>query len=198
MGGGEKALLPLGGVPVLHRVIAAAEPLRLPMYVMAAADPSIALRHSIAAARERFPELALQLNTDLVTDRGPLGGLFSAFEHSAASLILLLACDLPFLRTGLLELLLQRREPRFDLVVPRDNFGLQPLCSLYSESCVGLLRNALDAGALSATSFAGTLRARILTASDYGHLDSDSLLFANLNTPEDYQRAELALPKTSI
>ena len=67
MGGGEKALIRLGGATLLERILTAARPLGLPILVVAGTAPSPQLRAAAAAASD------LGITRDRYPGQGPLG-----------------------------------------------------------------------------------------------------------------------------
>ena len=176
--GSDKAWLTLGGRPVVRRVIAAVEPLGIPL-ALVADEPS----------SDRLATLDLPVWTDLIPQRGPLGGLHTGFDRSQSEAILLLACDLPFLTDALLRFLVNR-SPRADAVIPEAADQLQPLCALYARSCLPVLEDCLSGPDLSMTAFATRLDSRVVKRAEYAHLDPHDITFANLNTPEDYEEAK--------
>lgn len=213
--GSPKPVLRLGSSSVVERVIAAAGPLGAPVVLIAAAPappgergglstPSPSARpgsRDLSQAPEE-PSLADFLASlgkpvyyDVEPDRGPLGGLHSAFERTGSAEVLLLACDLPFVTTPFLQFLLDRRPLTADALIPESEAGPEPLCALYSSACLVLLERALRGPDLSIRRFVDGLDAEMLRQSEYEHLDPEALLFTNLNTPEDYQRARNLLER---
>ena len=190
MGGGEKALLRLGGATLLERVLTAARPLGLPVRVVAGTPPSPQLRAAAAAGSD------LGIAGDRYPGQGPLGGLLTAFEVDSPKRVLALACDLPFLTSPLLEFLLEQSQADCDAAVPEDRTGLQPLCAVYRDTCRPLLHQSLAGGKLGVSAFARSLRLRLLRPGEYGHLDPHGMAFANVNTPEDLAAAERFLGRT--
>ena len=190
MGGGEKALIRLGGATLLERVLTAARPLGLPVRVVAGPAPSPQLR----AAAEAGSDLGIA--GDRYPGQGPLGGILTAFEVDSPERVLALACDLPFLTPPLLEFLLEQSEQDCDAAVPEDRTGLQPLCAVYRETSRPLLHQSLAGGKLGVGAFARSLRLRLLGPGEYAHLDPCGVAFANVNTPEDLAAAERFLGRT--
>ena len=186
MGGGEKALLRLGGATLLERILAASGPLGLPVRVVAGTSPSPQLRAAVSALA--CPDL--RIAGDLYPACGPLGGLLTAFEADSPQRILALACDLPFLSTPLLAFLLEQSETDCDAAIFEDSHGLQPLCAVYRNSCRPRLQQAVDGRKLGVGAFARGLRLRLLRPGDYSHLDPHGMAFANVNSPEDLAAAE--------
>src|SRR3989442_2366376 len=81
--GRNKSRLRLGGRTLLAHIHATAKTIGLPLRI---------------------------IRRDLVVHCGPLGGLYSALVTSRADATLFLACDMPFVSAGLLEMLVRKAE----------------------------------------------------------------------------------------
>jgi molybdopterin-guanine dinucleotide biosynthesis protein A len=88
---------------------------------------------------ERYVEFGCPIVTDMVVDRGPLAGIVAGLERAKGAVFIVLAVDLPLVTPDLLETLLAELSGA-DLVMPRTQRGLEPLC------CVGLRAPCLAAG----------------------------------------------------
>ncbi len=173
--GHEKALLKLGSSTLIERVIASAAPLT--------ADWML-----IAPRGRTFTHLQLPIHPDLHPDLGPLGGLHTALKRAGSPLLLLLACDLPFLTTDFLRFMLDQLG-HHQALVPRSETGLQPLCALYTRSCLPAVEAAIQRHQLHMPSFYDEVDLRVLDPREWQAFDVHNLLFTNLNTPGEYQRA---------
>lgn len=91
---------------------------------------------------------------DLVSEKGPLGGIYSALKNARHERVFVLACDMPDLDPRILGLLLEHGES--ELVVPRWRNGhFEPLCSLYSKSQMPLVEEMLADGTLKISELFG-------------------------------------------
>lgn len=174
--GRDKALLLLGDQTLIERVLAAARPLAYPGFIVG--DPAA------------YGHLGWPVHPDCHPGRGPLGGLYTALRTTAAP-VLLLACDLPFLTPAFLRYLVSRRGPQ-QAVVPHTATGLQPLCALYEPSCMAAVEAAMQADQLGMRHLLGNLSSDLVREKDWRPYDEHGLLFANLNAPAEYQRAQAA------
>lgn len=174
--GRDKALLPLGDQTLIEHVLAAARPLAHPGLIVG--DPAA------------YGHLGWPVHADCRPGRGPLGGLYTALRTTAAP-VLLLACDLPFLTPAFLRYLVSRRGPQ-QAVVPHTAAGLQPLCALYEPSCMATVEAAIQADQLGMRHLLGNLSLDLVREKDWRPYDERDLLFANLNAPAEYQRAQAA------
>ena len=180
--GRDKALLPLGGQTLIERVLAAAHPLGYPRLIIG--EPTAYTHLKLPVLPDRRPKL------------GPLGGLYTALSATTTP-VLLLACDLPFLTPDFLRYLVNRRGPH-QAVVPHTATGLQPLCALYEPSCLAAVETAIQADQLGMRDLLSNLNLDLIKEKDWRPYDARGLLFANLNAPEEYERAQAALLKSSI
>jgi len=125
---------------------------------------------------------------DAVIGGGPLAALVAGLQRSSNGLVVL-ACDLPFLTTSFLAYMLSVPATA-DVVLPRDQHGLQPLCAVYARSCLPELDRRLAQSSLSLVDFVRSVDYRSLEAADYAQFDPEGVLMTNLNTTQDYDRAQ--------
>jgi molybdopterin-guanine dinucleotide biosynthesis protein A len=169
-----KSTLVLDGVRIIDRQIAGLRQVADPIFVVAP-DPA------------PFASLGLAVHPDVVPDCGALGGIYTAIIRSPRPRTLVVAGDLPFLNVRLLERLVQQSDA--DLVVPRGPRGYEPLCAVYSSACAEPIRRRLEAGALKAAVLPEGVRVEVIGPEMLAAYDPDGLLFVNVNTPHDYERA---------
>ena len=172
--GQNKALLMVDGVSIIQRVLDALEPFCSETLL-------------VGNDAEPYQHLDLPIIPDVEPGLGPLMGLYSGLLATNDELNLLLACDMPFASTALLSHLLAS-SGGFDVVIPRTENGLHPLCAVYRRStCLPAIRTALDAHSRRVISFFDQVRVREVGPDELRLFDPDSLM--NVNTPEDLARA---------
>ena len=134
--GRDKALLELGGVPLIVRTA------RLVESVVGAA--------TVVGDSAAFRALGLRTIADDWPGAGPLGGIATALRASSAPWSLVVACDLPYLTKPWLEYAVARAlASQADAVIPMNATGTEPLCALYNRSVpsrefAGRLRSAIE------------------------------------------------------
>ena len=127
---------------------------------------------------------------DIYRDRGPLGGIHTALSSTATPWNLILAVDLPFVRTELLEyLILQARESDAIVTVPRVGGGLQPLCAVYQRAFAEVAEQSLRAGKNKIDSLFAAVETRAIAEEEIVRAGFSEDLFRNLNTPEELKAA---------
>jgi molybdopterin-guanine dinucleotide biosynthesis protein A len=177
--GRDKALLPLGGMPLIEHVLQRTE----------------GLGDEVLITTNQPQDYAF-LGKRMVGDRQPgagaLDGLLTALEAARGERVLLLACDMPFINRTLLEHMLAI-DTDAEVVIPKRGGKLQPLHAIYAKSCTGPIREALGMGEKRMISFFPRIHTRIVEQEILDQYDPDGLSFFNVNTPEDLKYAEQLL-----
>ncbi len=113
----------------------------------------------------------------------PIIGFLQALPLVTTDWVLLLACDLPLLRSSHVKLWYEYLETVSlgqIALLPRNPKGWEPLCGFYRRSCLPLLETYINTGGQSFQSFLAQHPIAELPVSDR------SCLF-NCNTPEDWE-----------
>jgi molybdenum cofactor guanylyltransferase len=178
--GRDKALLELGGVPLVLHMARLLEPRVAPV--------------TIIGPPERYTALGLHAVPDDRTGLGPLGGLATALRVSQHEWNLVVGCDLPYLTREWLDWLMARAlDSTADALVPESARGLEPLCAMYRTRCLATFTAALDRGERKLTDVVARLALERITATQWKPFDASGTLFRNMNTPAGYQQARARL-----
>lgn len=139
-----------------------------------------------------FPALPLNLPVKYLTDvypgTGSLGGMYTGLLDSRNFHSLVVACDMPFLNTELLNYMLGL-SPEFDVVIPRLGGHEDPLHAVYSKRCLEPIRQLLMVGRFRIVDFFPQVQVRYLEEDEVNQFDPQHLSFFNINTAEDLDRA---------
>ncbi len=185
--GAHKALAEVGGERILDRVRAA----------LATVAPEIVL---VANEPEVYGGAGLALRGDVRPGTGVLGGILTALhwagERGRAG-ALVVACDMPFVPTGLLWDIVRRAaadgaRPRPDVVAPESGGrrGLEPLCAWYGTGCIGAVERALDRGDRRVVAFFDEVQVESIPLETVRRYGDPGVLFLNVNTPEERELAQ--------
>lgn len=173
--GSDKALLEVGGKPLIARAIELASKL----------SPDVA----IVGDPRKLAGFG-QVITDVYPERGPLGGIHAALLHSNADLNLIMAVDLPFLTVEFLEFLLQEaRSSAATVTVASAGTYLHPLCAIYRKSFAGAAERALLEGRNKIDALFQDVPMRVIGDAELNANGFASTLLRNVNTPEEWERA---------
>jgi molybdopterin-guanine dinucleotide biosynthesis protein A len=130
--------------------------------------------------------------SDLREDWGPLAGMEAALREAKSEYCLIVGCDFPFVTRNCFERLLASMIDDTDAVVPLQSDGRpQPLCAAYRvASCSSAAENAIHAAKHSPRDLLERVQTRYLPFAELSDLESSEHFFFNVNTPENYQRAQ--------
>ena len=175
--GVDKALLSLGGAPLLQTVVQGVS-LVCHRVIVAVDRPG----------RYRRLGLPARFVADASPGLGPLAGLQSGLQACATAHAFVVACDLPFLNEELLRYMAGL--PRsYQALVPRAAGRDHPLHAVYARSCLPEVDALLAAGGGSMQQLLDRLDVRRLDERDLRRFDPDGLSLLNLNEESDLERA---------
>ncbi len=141
---------------------------------------------------ENYRFLDVPLFADIRPERGALGGLYTALVSASHAQVAVVACDMPFASTQFFEAaskLLGTHDA--DVVIPQTEHGYEPLHALYRrDACIPPIEKALDAHQWKVISWFDEVKVHALTPEETAAFNPDGLTFWNLNTPEDFTKAE--------
>jgi molybdopterin-guanine dinucleotide biosynthesis protein A len=136
------------------------------------------------------PAFALVV-ADIFPGCGPLAGIHSALTCSTTDLNLMLAVDMPFVTTELLDLLFAAAEENDSAIatVPRTMRGLQPLCAVYRRDFASVAEKALREGTYRIDATFSNLAVNVISVDQLAQAGFSEKNFFNLNTPQDHAEA---------
>jgi molybdopterin-guanine dinucleotide biosynthesis protein A len=141
---------------------------------------------------DNYRFLDVRLIPDLKPGRGALGGLYTAIASASHPTVAVVACDMPFASSTLLRAASRILvEEEVDVVIPKSTEGYEPLHAIYRRgACLPAIESAIDANQWKVIAWFPQVRVRILTADEIEHYDPSGLAFWNVNTPEEFSKAE--------
>lgn len=176
--GRDKSRLALDGQPLLARIVG---------QLSALSDDLIV----VSSDSESFEEMDLPVR--LVPDEqrgvGSLMGIYSGLKAARHRHALALACDMPFLNLPLLRYMLTLADGH-DVVIPRVGGWLEPLHAIYGQVCLPAMSRVLQQGRRQIIAFFDDVRVRYVEEHEIDRFDRQHLSFVNINTPEDWERAQ--------
>ena len=109
-----------------------------------------------------YAGLGLPVIPDVHPGRGAIGGIHAALRHAAHPLVLCVACDMPHIGPGVIELLLSSARPDDDALVPRIGGWAEPLLAVYGRNASAGFERAILAGRLKVMDALDGLRVRFI------------------------------------
>lgn len=177
--GVDKTLLEIEGVPMLSRVAAAMREVCGTVLVVTTRPE--------AAAEADLPA-GVGIITDEVDYQGPLGAIATALAQSPDEWVLAVAADMPWVSPAVVRALWDLRGDA-DVVVPRNEGGLEPLMALYNvKAALPVARELLGAGERRPVALYESLRVVEAPESRLREVDPQLKSLVNINTPHDLER----------
>jgi len=177
--GEDKSRLVVGGQTILDRQLAALEGVADDVMLVGGTTTPIA-----PAGTRWIP--------DRRPGSGPLGGLDAALAAARDAVLVLLACDMPFVTGGLLRYLVEQAAAA-DAVVPRTERGYHPLCAVYTRACAPAVSRRLERGELKMLRLLDDLRVTDVTSGSLARWGGAERLLTNVNSPATLGQIEAPL-----
>ena len=175
MGGEPKALMTIGGQPIIERV-------------MRAVAPTVDDLLIVTNTPELYAFLGLPMIPDALPGHGSLGGIYSGLRAVSAEAAFTVACDMPFLSPAVARLVVARAGEA-DVVIPRVGGQLQALHALYTKACLPHVEEHLRAGRLKVSGFFDRVTVLEIAEEEVRRLDDPVRAFMNVNTPAELEHA---------
>lgn len=166
--GTDKGLAYLNGKPLISYLIETIKALDLPI--------------AIISNEPIYEMFGYPVFPDLVKEKGPLGGIFTALSNTESDHCLILSCDSPFTGEEVIKKLISGAVP--DLIIVGQLSGkLLPFPGVYPLSLKQKLKQKLDTNHLKLQGFILEESHRLISWDEL--IQNPEREFANLNTPED-------------
>lgn len=93
---------------------------------------------------KEYDYLPYQKIPDIITDKGPLGGIYTALTNSETEFNLILSCDIPLISTALLSELISKHNQEAGITVFASESKTHPLIGIYSKKILPAIKTAID------------------------------------------------------
>ena len=95
---------------------------------------------------------------------------------------LVVGCDTPLVKTGILRTLVAAIEAGVDIVVPSSGTYFQPLCAVYAKRCAPMIEAQLQAGDFKILNLYARMTVKRIPYEDFRARDERLISFFNINT----------------
>jgi len=165
--GENKALYPIKGRSMIEWILDTLKKFTEELFIVAN-DPS------------QYSFLGVPIYCDRFPGCGPLAGLHTALIHSTTDQVFIVACDMPFLCTNLIEDMIDAAK-RTEVVVPYTERGPEPLHAIYHKKILPVVERLLMEGKRSMR--------ELLNSVPHHKLYVKRHTLINLNTKKDLEKA---------
>ena len=138
----------------------------------------------------QFMEWDFTIVTDIFPVRSSLTGIHAGLFYMSNFFGFFAACDTPFLKKDLIEVLVENIEGNEDIIIPETAVGLEPLCAIYSKRCLNAAEQHIKQNKFKIQRALARHRWKKIPESKLRPKDPELISFFNINTPGDLARAE--------
>jgi len=136
----------------------------------------------LVTENEEYSRFKLPVIKDIYAEKGPLGGIHAALQHTHESQILVLSCDIPLLKSYVIEELIEYKNSA-DIVFAKTDKKWHPLIGIYAKTLLPVVEKHLNQNKLKLIDF---IKEHKYKAVNF----TDDTAFTNINTPEILARVE--------
>ncbi|SEG02710.1 molybdenum cofactor guanylyltransferase [Algoriphagus boritolerans DSM 17298 = JCM 18970] len=133
--GEEKGLVRFHGKSFMHWILESVYPLN--------SNPVL------VTGNPAYQKFGLEMISDLIEDKGPLGGIYTALNHSTSGLTLILSCDIPKITMEVLSFLDKKSQASPDKITfLSDGKNDYPLIGIYPKLILKHVETSILCGQL--------------------------------------------------
>lgn len=167
--GTDKGFLLLDGKPIVKHIYEALFPI--------VEDDII-----VVSANANYDFLGCQRIEDIVYDKGPVGGIYTALNHSITNLNIIVSVDVPLVSTELLQWIVDNHSDEFQMTQIEVDGKTSPLIAVYDKSLEKIFKENLEKEQLRLRKVIETMKCQTL---EVPHKWKSQI--QNINTKEEYQ-----------
>ncbi|NOZ62874.1 MAG: molybdenum cofactor guanylyltransferase [Calditrichaeota bacterium] len=177
--GSDKTLVDFQGAPLLLRVVNIVKNFTRDIVI-------------VTNSPEKLTFLPYRKERDLIANCGPLGGIYTGLCHSNHEKNIVVPADMPFISAECIQYLLDQSE-KADVTVPVHDNKYEPLCAIYSKSCIPIIKKQLESGDNQVFAFYDKVNTMKLNFGEELHFYHRHI-FYNINSVRDLERLNFSWP----
>ncbi|MES2575776.1 MAG: molybdenum cofactor guanylyltransferase [Bacteroidota bacterium] len=170
--GTDKGLLPLNGKPFITHVYEAMKPIFGDNIV-------------VVSSNADYDAFGYNRIEDLISDKGPVGGLYTALKQSKTKFNLVLSVDVPLITTELVQWLVDNHDDGYLVTQVQVDEKVSPLVAVYDRALRTLLGEHMAGNQLKLREVIAEVNVQTLIIPEKW-----SKQLQNINTEEDYKKIQ--------
>lgn len=120
--------------------------------------------------------------SDIIAEKGPMGGLYTALQNTKADYVFLIGCDMPFISHTVINRLTEQVDGS-DVTVAIERDKINPLFAVYKCSIINEVEKLIVNNTLKMNGLIMSLNHKLVSIDEYVLLQPN--LFLNMNTLND-------------
>jgi len=137
--------------------------------------------------KKDYEYLEIPVVKDLVKGLGPIGGIYTGLMSIPDQAGFFVACDMPLINRQLVHYMVDIKG-NHAAVVPSLANNIEPLHAIYTQSCLGPIRNLIDSKRYQVRLFYDQVPVRYVKEDEIRRFSSPSRAFLNINTPDEFAK----------
>jgi molybdopterin-guanine dinucleotide biosynthesis protein A len=171
--GTDKGLLLLDGKPFVSHICDAVKPI-------------VGENIVIVSSNVDYDFLGYTRIEDIVVDKGPVSGIYTALKQSRTKLNFILSVDAPLVSAELLLWILENKDDSYEMTQVQLDDKAYPLIAIYQKSLVSVFEENLKKEQLRLRQVIEEVKHQTLHIPEKWRTQVQ-----NINTPEEYQKIQL-------
>ncbi len=152
---------------------------------------------------EQYFKFKVGMCADIFPFRGPMSGIHSSLVNAKSDNLLIVACDMPFLKIEVLLFLIESHLKNLErgfhnATIPIYNNKFQPLCGIYHRALIPFFEDHLVNYKNSLSLFLKDVGANFVEERYIREIDPEGLTFLNINTIYDLNFLCTKFPDLSL
>ena len=182
MGFKEKALLPIGDKTILEHVINSLNGVVDEIIISMRDTPQQELLKTYTQGHD--------VVLDKLQDVGPLSGILEGAKAAKGEYVFVVACDMPYINTDVVELLFKRAEGNNAAIPVWENENLEPMHAVYRTEPMAIeTEKAIQRNKKFVLAPVFKMQDLVFVKIDeIREFDPDLRTFININTPDDVEK----------
>lgn len=134
----------------------------------------------LITASKEYDYLEYEKMPDIVSDKGPLGGIYTALSNSKTEFNLILSCDIPLISTELLKELISKHTEEAGITIFASESRLHPLIGIYSKKILPVIKKAIETDELKMMDLLAKVPHQIINIDE-----SENFPLTNINSADE-------------
>ena len=174
--GSDKAFLRIAGIPMIEHILKALQSVVTQQIIIVTNSP------------QAYRSYGVRVVTDVLDKRGSLIGMYTGLLYSEEKYNIVVACDMPFLNSGLISYMAGLAEG-YDVVLPKIGKFVEPLHAVYCRDLLPLIESRIRNDERQIKGMLHNACIRYVSEAEIDRFDPQRRSFKNINTQEEYKEA---------
>jgi len=167
--GEDKGLVLLNGKPMIQYVIEALK--------------EVVSNIIIISNNASYNKFCVPVYSDLIKDKGPVGGIYTGLYHSTTELNFCISCDVPMISSDFIFWLLNK-SGNASITLPMYKDKIQQMIGVYSKQVLSNFKESTEKEHLKLSQVNKDMACEIIDI-EKEYANFDELIFSNINTKNE-------------